>query len=133
VEKYEYFREEGWKCYFNDIAFPNGDAPPAKVISYFIKSDRGKSLAEGVSEENTLKREDITFDKVCSLEWATERLNRTLQYKRKWYGDKDIYNFAVLQNYLDQCKLGGYSKCLLSWQEVYMIKDKKGKTIYANE
>jgi len=124
MKRYENFRENGKRCYFADPIF-EGNAPVAKVISYFVKKSSSKTQQETPSEDKTVKVDDYTYNQKCCLKWARERLKKTLQYKRKWYGDQDIYKFVALQNYLDQCEAGGYSKCLLSWQEVYMIKEKK--------
>lgn len=123
-QQYENFRENGWRCYHNDPAFPHDDTPNAQVISYFTQGE--------VYKQNLSSKQDITFDKVCCVKWARQRLNKTLQYKRTWYGDDDVYKFAALENYIDQCEKGGYTKCLLSWQEVYMIKEKTNKASNTN-
>lgn len=118
MKKYEEFRGNGWKCYNDDPCF-NGEAPAAKVISYFTKGN----VYKPAQEKNVEK--PLDYDMICNVEWVQQRLKKTLQYKRTWYGDNDIYKFAALQNYVDQCISGGYNKCILSWQEVYMIKEKK--------
>lgn len=131
IESYEERRSHLWKdAYKNAKEFSYDNTPTAKVISFFCPRkdsdpEINLNVKEGLQSENN---DDTIYDKVVNLSWAIERLNKTLQYKRKFYGDKDIYSFVALQNYLDQCKAGGYTKCLLSWQEVYMIKEKAKKT-----
>ena len=125
MEKYEYRRENLWKDAFKgDPIFEHGDAPKSdKVISFFCKSKPSEVRIIG----KVAPPPEIEFNKVVDLKWAMSRLNKTLQYKKTWYGDQDIYQYVALQNYLDQCSLGGYSKCVLSWQEVRMISPKAKK------
>lgn len=122
MAKYEDRRENLWKeAYKNDPAFEHGDSPAAKVISFFCK--RRANEPEVDITKQTIK--SVDFSIVCDVEWVSFHLNRTLKYKRKWYGDVDIYKFVALQNYVDQCTDGNFSKCLLSKQEYMSIKPKK--------
>ncbi len=117
---YEVRREDGWKdMYKNDIAFDHGESPTASVVSFFCK--RRSDEPEVVL---TYTPEPVEFNKLVELRWARGRLSKTLQYKKKWFGDDDIYKFVALQSYLDECFNGGFKKCLLSWQELYMITPK---------
>jgi hypothetical protein len=121
MKDYDHRAEVGWKTFYGqDPAFNHGEAPTAKVISFFCKrrSDEPEVVLTYTPPES------IDFDKIVDLKWARERLNKTLQYKKKWFGDDDIYKFVVLQNYLDECFQGNFNKCLLSWQELYMISPK---------
>tara|TARA_R110000850_G_scaffold107837_2_gene219640 strand:- start:1916 stop:2293 length:378 start_codon:yes stop_codon:yes gene_type:complete len=120
--QYEKFRDEGWKSYFSDPAFEHGDTPKADVISYFCKRKEGE-----VEVDITKKpiEKIVDFEILVDVEYVKVNLNRTLRYKKKWYGEQDTYKFVALQNYLDQCLSGGYKKCLLSKQEFAMIAPKK--------
>jgi hypothetical protein len=124
MKQYELIREDGWKLlYKNDPAFPyGGDYPLAKVHSYFVK--RGNNEVEVDVSKSTPATTPV-FDRLVSVAWVEANLNHKLKYKRKWYGDQDIYNFVVLQNYIDQCKSGNYEKCLLSSRELAMILPNK--------
>lgn len=120
--QYERYREDGWKSYFSDPAFEHGDTPVASVISYFCKRKEGEPEVD-ITKKPIEKV--IDYEILCDVEWVKVNLNKTLRYKRKWYGEQDTYKFVALQNYLDQCIGGGYKKCLLSKQEFAMIATKK--------
>lgn len=123
MKRYEHVREEGWKLlYRDDPAFERGEAPTADVISYFVK--RAAHEPE-VSIKSTFIEKVFDYDRNVDVSWLKERLNKTLRYKRTWYGDKDIYNFVVLQNYLDQCEQGGYTRCIISSKEMAMLLPKQ--------
>ena len=123
MERYELIRDEGYKLLWkNDRAFEHGESPTAKVISFFCKRKHGDVE---VNLKDTNKKEDISFEILIDLSTVKSRLDKTLRYKKKWYGDQDIYNFVALQNYVDQCESGGYSKCLISKKEFAMISPKK--------
>jgi len=121
MDNYEKFREVGWKCYFDDPAFEYGDTPIAKVHSFFCK--RRANEPEVDITKQTVK--SVDFDIVCDVEWCRFHLDRTLRYKKKWYGNQDIYKFVALQDYISQCENGNFSKCLLSKQEYMSIKPNK--------
>lgn len=114
MKQYEYFRENGWKSYFNDPFF-EGDAPTAKVISYFTKGDRYK---------DAVPIKEVEYDLIVEATWFKERLNHTIKYKRKW-NDYDIYQLSALQEYLNQIECGNYKKALLSRGEFASIAGKK--------
>lgn len=122
MKDYDNRVEVGWRTFYgDDPAFEHGQSPAAKVISFFCK--RRSNEPEVDITKQTIK--SIDYSIICDVEWVEFHLNRTLKYKRKWYGDKDIYNFVALQNYVDQCTDGNFSKCLLSKQEYMSIKPKK--------
>lgn len=118
---YEYRRDNLWKeAYRNDPAFSYDDTPIADVVSFFCK--RGKGVEVDITKQT---EKVIDFNIVVDVSWLEFHLDRTLRYKKKWYGDQDIYKFVVLQNYVDQCTNGDFSKCLLSKQEWASICPKK--------
>lgn len=128
MEKYEHIREEGWKLLWkNDRAFEHGEAPTAKVISFFCKRKHGEVE---VCLNKDLRPVDpyakIHFDKMCEVSWLENRLNHVLRYTKSW-NDYNIYQCGVLQEYLKQCTDGGYTKCILSNQEMAMLLPKKKK------
>lgn len=118
LRKYEDFRENGWKSYFNDVSFPDGDSPIAKVISYFQKrvreDDNGGSYPE----------REVVYDLMVNADWLVYRFNHTMKYKRNWK-DSDIYKFAALQMYVNEVVNGGYKKALITRTEFAMIAEKK--------
>ena len=122
--QYEDRRENLWRdAYKGDPAFPYDDTPIAKVTNFFCKRKPNDPEINLTNEKKVDK--DLDFDLELNVEWVDYNLNRTLQYKRKWYGDKDIYQFVALVNYIEQCKGGGYKRCILSKQEYMMIKPNK--------
>lgn len=124
MSKYELIREDGWKLLWrDDKAFEHGEAPIAKpVISYFCKR-RESDPVVNITKQSLPK--EIVYDRVVELSWAEDRLNKTLQYKRKWYGDQDIYQFVVLCDYLQQAKSNGNTKVLLSSRELATLLPNK--------
>lgn len=123
MKRYERTREEGWRLHYgNDPHFKAGEAPTADVISYFVKR---KPNEPEVSVKSTFVEKVFDYDRTVDVSWLKDRFNKTLQYKRTWYGDKDIYNFVVLQNYLDQCESGGYTRCIISNKEMAMLLPNK--------
>lgn len=118
LHKYEDFRENGWKSYFNDIAFPDGDAPYAKVFSPFKKrvkeDDNGGSFPE----------KEVVYDLKVNADWLIFRFNHTMRYKRNWK-ESEIYKYAALQMYVDEVVNGGYKKALITRTEFAMIAEKK--------
>lgn len=120
---YEKRRTELWRdAYKNAKEFEYDNYPTAKVVSFFC--ERKPSDPEIDITKHTPQKE-VDYDRVVDVSWFKERLNKTLQYKKKWYGDVDIYNFVVLQCYLDQCINGGYTKAVLSTRELAMLLPKK--------
>lgn len=119
---YEERRNNLWKdAYKDDPAFEAGNTPVAKVINFFCK----RKSNEPEVDITTTTEKVIDFDIITEVHWVKFHLDRTLKYKRKWYGEQDLYKFVALQDYINQCESGGYSKCLLSKQEWAMIVPKK--------
>ncbi len=117
MQKYETFREEGWKCYNNEPCF-EGDAPPAKVISYFVKRTRlDDNGGSDVPKE-------IAFSHKCNVDWIEDRLNHVIRYGKK-SNDYTTYILAGLQLYVDEIRKGGYTAGILSGQEMGMLIPKK--------
>lgn len=122
MEKYRLIEEEGWRLLYKDCPeFPAGETPVAKVISFFTKSSPKKK--DEVVE--TRPPPDINYDKVRYVKDVDDALTKALNRKKKFYGDQDLYKYIALQDYVNQCKRGGYDKCILSWQEISMITPKK--------
>lgn len=121
MDKYNKVRDEGWRLLWKDFPeFNKGEAPTAKVISFFIKSSPNKN-----DKDVVIKREpDVVYDKLRYVKDVDAALTKTLNRKKKFYGDQDLYKYIALQDYITQCKLGGYEKCILSWQEIRMITPK---------
>ena len=124
MSRYETVRDDGWKLLWkDDRAFSQGEAPIAKpVISFFCKRKEGDPV---VNINNTTPlTNNVEYDKVVDLDWVEERLNKTIQYKKKW-NDYNIYQLAALQEYVDFAKNGGYSKIIISKQEMAAILPNK--------
>lgn len=122
MDQYDDRAENLWKdAYKDDPAFAHGEAPAAKVISFFCK--RKPNDPEVNTSKQTIK--SVDFDILCNIGWCRFHLDRTLKYKRKWYGEQDIYKFVALQDYISQCENGNFSKCLLSKQEFASIAPKR--------
>lgn len=116
---YEKFREEGWKCYHNDPAFPYDDTPNAKVISYFTKTVRAEEVDV---------RKAVVYKHKVNVDWLDKRLKHVMRYTKEWNA-YNTYQCISLLNYLNEIKNGGYSAGILSDQEIAMLmpKDKKRK------
>ena len=122
MEKYRFIEEEGWKLLWRDCPeYKHGEAPIAKVISFFTKSSPKKI---GDVDQVIKPPPEINYDKVRYVRDVDDALTKTLNRKKKFYGDQDLYKYIALQDYVNQCKMGGYDKCLLSWQEISMITPK---------
>lgn len=121
MEKYNFIKEEGWKLLWRDFPeFQHGEAPIAKVISFFTKASPKKK-----DEVVEIKPPpEVSYDKVRYVIDVDQALTKTLNRKKKFYGDQDLYKYIALQDYVNQCKMGGYDKCILSWQEISMITPK---------
>lgn len=120
MNKYESFRENGWKCY-NDAPCFEGDAPVAKVLSYFVKRTRIEDNG-GVDPPK-----EYDYDIVKDTAWLKERLDKTIQYTRKWHPQRE-YNLIVLQDYIyNQLIGGGYKKGLISKKEFAILSPNKKK------
>lgn len=120
MNRYENFRENGWKS-FNDDPIFQGDAPTAKVISYFVKRTRIDD--NGGSDPP----KEYDYDIVMSTEWLKERLDKTIQYTRKWNPSRE-YDLIVLQDYIyNQLIKGGYKKGLISKKEFAILSPNKKK------
>jgi hypothetical protein len=122
MDRYEYIRDNGWKdLYKNDRGFDHGNSPTAKVISFFCKRRANEVKVSVTKSTNKI----IEFKIIKDVKWVSFHLDKTLKYKRKWYGEQDITKFAALSHYVDQCEGGGYNRCIISTQEYMMIKPKK--------
>ena len=122
MESYEERRETGWKTFYgSDPTFEHGESPAAKVISYFVKRKANEPEVNLVDDKEILEK-TLDYDLMVNVKWLDFNLKRVLRYKKKWYGDNDIYKYVVLVNYVDQCKKGKYTKCIISKQEYMMIK-----------
>lgn len=118
MKKYEEYREEGYKSYFNDPFF-EGDAPCARVISFFQKRSN-LSCNGGIDPP---KEQDYCIEK--STQWLKERLDKTYQYTRKWTPHKE-YCLIVLTDYIEnQLIKGGYKKGLISGKEYAILTPNK--------
>lgn len=127
MESYEERREIGWKTFYGgDPAFEHGESPAAKVISYFCKRKTNEPEVNLVDDKEMVE-ETLDYDLMVNVKWLDFHLKRVLKGKRKFYGDSDLYKYVVLQNYVDQCKKGKYTKCILSWQEMSLLKPKTNK------
>ncbi len=126
MQEYEIRREDGWKDFYGkDPAFEHGQSPTANVTSFFCKRRSNEPVITGKVAE--IVEESVDFDTMVNVKWVEFHLNRVLKSKRTWYGDEDIYQFVVLVDYLKQCKEGNYRSCLLSWQEMYLLKPRVKK------
>ena len=128
MESYEERRETGWKTFYGgDPTFEHGESPAAKVISYFCK--RKTNEPEVNLTNNLLLPEEPCYDYEYQVEvvWMEFHLKRVLRGKKKFYGNADLYKYVVLQDYVTQCKLGGYKKALISWQELALLKPRAKK------
>lgn len=125
---YENRRDQLWKdAYKNAIEFEHGDSPKANVVSFFCKrkeNDPEINLKGGLQSENPY--DSITFDRLNDVSFLEERLNHVLRYTKKW-NNYNTYLCIALQEYLKQCKDGGFSKCILSVQELALLLPKKSK------
>lgn len=118
MEKYENFRENGWKLAWKDHPFFEGDSPVAKVHSRFLKrtrlDDNGGSPVPKA----------IEFIHKVSASWLKLRLDHVIRYTRSW-NEYNIYQMSALQMYLNEIEQGGYSSGILSNQEMALLSPKK--------
>jgi hypothetical protein len=127
MESYEERRETGWKTFYGgDPAFVHGESPAAKVISYFVKRKPNEPEVNLVDDKEIVEK-GVDYDLMVNVKWLDFNLKRVLRYKKKWYGDTDIYKYVVLVNYVDQCKKGKYTKCIISKQEYMLVKPQPKK------
>ena len=128
MEQYDHRAEHLWKeAFTNDPAFSYDDTPISKkVISYFVKRKANETEVNLVDDKEIVEK-TLDYDLMVNVKWLDFHLKRVLKGKRKFYGDSDLYKYVVLQNYVDQCKKGKYTKCILSWQEMSLLKPKTNK------
>lgn len=121
MNNYEDRRDNLWKDAFkNDKAFSHGESPTAKVISFFCKRKPDEEVVTG----KVAKPKEVLYDRVVEVSWLEERLNKSIQYTRSW-SDYKLYQLGALQEYLDYVKVGGYSKALISTQELAALLPNK--------
>jgi hypothetical protein len=121
MAQYEQRRSHLWKeAYKNDPAFPQGESPAAKVISFFCKKGHGDPIVDITKCTPKI----VDYEIVVDIEYLRDRLDHTIKYKKKW-NNHTIYTLGALQEYLDMCDRGGYKKCLISKTEFASIAGKK--------
>ena len=123
MEQYDHRAEHLWKeAFTNDPAFSYDDTPISKkVISYFVKRKANEPEVNLVDDKEIVEK-TLDYDLMVNVKWLDFNLKRVLRYKKKWYGDADIYKYVVLVDYVDQCKKGKYTKCIISKQEYMLVK-----------
>ena len=127
MDAYDHRAENLWReAYKNDPCFSYDDTPLSnKVISFFIK--RKANEPEINLTNSCALREEVcyNYEYQVDVSWVDSNLKRVLRNKKKFYGDVDLYKYVVLTDYVKQCKDGGYKRCILSWQEMSILKPKK--------
>ncbi len=111
---------EGWKIFNNDIHFPHGESPTAKMISFFKKRRSNEPVIDLTKQTKKI----IDFSIMKDVSWLAYHLDRKLKYTRKW-NDYSLAMAGNLQMYVDQCNAGRYKKCILSKQEWAFLQPKK--------
>lgn len=114
MESYEKYREHGWKSYEDG----------ANVISFFCKRESNQPEISGIE----FKPPQTDFKHLFNLSEAITLLEYKMRYKRE-YSDYETTLYLGMWDYLQQCKDGGYKKCLLSGKELSILLEVKKKRL----
>lgn len=125
MDRYDLRKDEGWRAFYkNDPAFEHGESTTAKVTSFFCK--RRSNEPEVTIPKEYIEKE-VDYEYQVNVEWVSYHLKRVLKNKKKFYGNEDLYQYIVLTDYVKQCEDGRYKQCIISWQELYLLKPKSKK------
>ena len=118
MDKYENFRENGWKLAWKDHPFFQGDSPVAKVHSPFVKrtriDDNGGSAVP----------KEVEWSYEVTLGWLEERLTYVYRYNKNW-NDYTVYQTVAVQEYVKQIKNGGFKGGIISSAEYALLMPNK--------